>query len=64
MRAYQAETDILNNDQRQMVIPLIRRHLRVEIRRSIAAEARGEAVDLAYRNAEIRAFNNLRGRIV
>jgi Ser/Thr protein kinase RdoA (MazF antagonist) len=39
---------------------VIRRHLRYEIRRSLAAEARGEGVDLRYRDNQIDAFNNLR----
>jgi len=64
VRAYQAETDILSKDDISMLIPLIRRHLRYEIRRSIVVEARGEHVDVAYREAEIRAFIALDGRIL
>lgn len=42
------------------IVPLIRYHLRYEIRRSIAYEQAGLAWDDAYRQSEIRAFKNLR----
>ena len=59
--AYRAERNTLTDNDLVHLIPLIRRHLRYEIRRSIADEARGDDVDMEYRNAEISAFNNLRG---
>lgn len=60
LNSYCTERDSLTDTDIAFVIPLIRRHLRYEIRRSIADEQRGDSVDLDYRNAEIRAFNNLR----
>lgn len=59
---YRAEHDLLTDFDITHLIPLIRRHLRYEIRRSIADEHRGDEVDLDYRNAEIRAYNTLRQR--
>jgi len=46
------------------IVPLIRYHLRYEIRRSIAMEEAGRDWDDVYRQAEIRAFNNLRNVIL
>jgi Ser/Thr protein kinase RdoA (MazF antagonist) len=43
------------------LIPFIRRRLRQEVRRSLAAEERGEPWDAAYREAEMRAFGKLKG---
>ena len=42
------------------IIPLIRYHLRYEIRRSLAMEEAGVEWDEDYRQREIRAFDNLR----
>ncbi|MGB1285261.1 MAG: phosphotransferase [Aggregatilineales bacterium] len=61
LQTYHADHPILTNDAMSYIIPLMRRHLRYEIRRSIADENRGEDVDMNYRNAEIQAFQNLRG---
>ncbi|MBZ0295536.1 MAG: phosphotransferase [Anaerolineae bacterium] len=59
LEAYRAEHDVLTDRDRPSLVPLIRWHLREEVRRSLAAEQRGEEVDLGYRHAEIRAFNAL-----
>lgn len=45
------------------IIPLIRYHLRYEIRRSFVLEDNGQDWDNGYREQEIRAFNNLRNLI-
>ncbi len=46
------------------IIPLIRYHLRYEIRRSFVMEEAGQDWDNDYREQEIRAFNNLRNLIL
>lgn len=60
MRNYLQENKSLSHHELQAIIPLIRYHLRYEIRRSLAAEEAGDDWDDDYRQQEIRAFNNLR----
>ena len=62
LHAYGTTCNLFNQADKGAIIPLIRRHLRYEIRRSILAERRGESVDLAYQQAEMRAFQQLRGK--
>jgi Ser/Thr protein kinase RdoA (MazF antagonist) len=45
---------------RSFVTPLIRQHLRFEIRLALAAKERGDRYSLEYMEAEMRAFSKLR----
>lgn len=60
---YQGINNTLSSFEYKAIIPLIRYHLRYEIRRSFAAEEAGEDWDEDYRQQEIRAFNNLRNLV-
>jgi len=58
--SYRENYPLLSDVECKAIIPLIRYHLRYEIRRSIAMEEAGQDWDDDYRQAEIRAFNNLK----
>lgn len=60
LRAYVQQNDGFGGHDFNLIIPLIRHHLRYEIRRSLAIEEAGEDWDNVYRQQEIRAFQNLR----
>lgn len=59
LNAHHESNPILSQSEYQAIIPLIRNHLRYEIRRSLAAEQNGDDWDDDYRQMEIRAFRNL-----
>lgn len=57
--AYRKSNQTVGPDEYRFVIPMIRDHLRYEVRRSLAAEEAGDDWDQAYREQEIRAFAKL-----
>lgn len=59
LRAYHHKNRVLNTDY-DAIVPLIRYHLRYEIRRSLSMEQAGMEWDEDYRQQEIRGFDNLR----
>lgn len=60
LAAYGDEGGPVPRDEYRLLIALIRKRLREEIRQALAAAARGEAIDDAYTNREIAAFQKLR----
>lgn len=60
LMAYLQINDVMSGQLSAAIVPLIRHHLRYEIRRSLAMEEAGEDWDNEYRQQEIRAFQNLR----
>jgi len=64
LRAYAEQNSELKSVDHNAIVPLIRYHLRYEIRRSLAMENAGIDWDDDYRQQEIRAFDNLRHLIL
>ena len=60
LQSYREVNDSIPSEAFHALIPLIRHHLRFEIRRSLAMEEAGESWDNDYRLQEIQAFANLR----
>jgi Ser/Thr protein kinase RdoA (MazF antagonist) len=60
-RSYAAAGGPVPTENLRFVVPLIRQHLRVEIRSALAAKEAGEAIDEDYLREELEAFANLKG---
>jgi Ser/Thr protein kinase RdoA (MazF antagonist) len=60
LAAYGDEGGPVPRNEHRLLIALIRKRLREEISQALAAAARGEAIDDAYTNREIAAFQKLR----
>jgi Ser/Thr protein kinase RdoA (MazF antagonist) len=61
LEAYRRSAGPVPTDALDFVVPLIRKHLRYEIHRAVAAKELGEQVDNDYLGSELRAFRNLKG---
>jgi len=59
LRSYRAAAGPAPTEDIGFVVPLIRQHLRVEIRSALAAKEAGEAIDEDYLSEELEAFENL-----
>ena len=62
IEVYRRNMNILPDHEYDGIIPLIRRHLRYEVRRALMWKSQGHDVDEDYLNAEIEAFHNLRDK--
>jgi Ser/Thr protein kinase RdoA (MazF antagonist) len=57
---YRQSAGPVSTDELGFVVPLIRNHLRYEIRRDVAARENGEYMDEEYLAGQIRAFQSLK----